>query len=356
VTAAAQIALRHAAPDDPVDPATARVKRVLVLTNGWPTPDHPEYAVFSRRQMDDLAALGIDYDVEFVNARDRGKAEYLRRLPHLARRARDADLVHCFHGLSLLLATLGGVRKPMVVSYLNALENEFLDLPGPLRVAADRMSRGLLRRGRMGLIFKDRLPDWLKADPLARYIPNGVKLDGFEPGDRAAARAALGLPADALLLLFVSSKSLDRPQKRHDRFREVLAAMRARHPGRTVEALTLVAEPFERVKAFYHAADVHVMTSDFEGSPNSVKEAMASALPVVATDVGNVRLMVDGLAAARVVAPFAVEGFCDAIDAVTAAGREAELALRDSLIAQGLDAATVARKVRRLYEDVAASG
>jgi len=346
---------RHAAPDAPVDPDAARVRRVLVLTNGWPTAEHPEYAVFSRRQMDDLKALGIDYDVEFVNARDRGKAEYLRRLPHLARRARDVDLVHCFHGLSLLLATMGGVRKPMVTSYLNALENEFLDLPAPLRVAADAVSRRLLRRGRMGLIFKDRLPDWLRDDPLARYIPNGVTLDGFVPGDRAAARAALGLPQDALLLLFVSSKNIDRPQKRHDRFCEVLAAMQARHPQRAVQALALVSEPAERVKQFYHAADVHVMTSDFEGSPNSVKEAMASALPVVATNVGNVRLMTEGLAAARVVAPFSVEGFCDAIDAVTAAGRPAELALRDSLMAQGLDAETVARKVRRLYEDVAAA-
>jgi glycosyltransferase involved in cell wall biosynthesis len=38
----------------------------------------------------------------------------------------------------------------------------------------------------------------------------------------------------------------------------------------------------------YRAADVFVLPSDFDNSPNVVLEAMASALPVVATDVGGV--------------------------------------------------------------------
>lgn len=335
------------------DGAPRRVRRVLAVTNGWPTEKHPEYAVFNARQVDDLRALGLEIDVEFVNARDLGKGEYLRRLPHLARRAAGFDLVHCFHGLSFLMARLGLVRRPMAVSFLNALDHEFADLPRPLRPAAETATRLLLRRGGTGIIFKDRLPDWLRHDPLARHIANGIDLDAFRPGDRAAARAALGLDPDAVCLLFVSSKNLLRPQKRHDRFQEVLAAMKARWPGRDIRALTLVDEPAARVKAFYHAADVHVMTSDYEGSPNSVKEAMASALPVVATDVGNVAVMTQGAAAARVVAPFSPAAFCDAIEAVLAAGPAARLALREKLIADGLDGRSVALRVQRLYEDVA---
>lgn len=338
----------------PAAAQAARVHRVLLVTNAWPSERHPEYGVFNARQVEDVTALGVEYRIAFINGRDFGTKEYLRRLPDLAPLAREVDLVHCCHGLSLLLARLGMVRKPIVVSFQNALEHEFGDQKQPIRGVCEWATRQLLRTGRHGAIFKDRLPDWLSHDPLVRYIPNGVKLDGFVPGDKAAARAALGLDPEALYLLFVSSKDLMRPQKRYDRFEAVLAAMRARYPSRDIQALTLVNEPADRVRRFYHAADVHVMTSAFEGSPNSVKEAMASALPVVATDVGNVRLMIDGLAAARVVEPFDVAAFCDAIDAVTAAGRPAELALRDSLMAQGLDSASVARKVRQLYEDVAA--
>jgi glycosyltransferase involved in cell wall biosynthesis len=41
--------------------------------------------------------------------------------------------------------------------------------------------------------------------------------------------------------------------------------------------------------AFYRAADVFALSSDFDNSPNAVLEAMACGLPVVATDVGGVR-------------------------------------------------------------------
>src|SRR5439155_474730 len=41
--------------------------------------------------------------------------------------------------------------------------------------------------------------------------------------------------------------------------------------------------------------DVFVLTSQFEGMPNAVMEAMQAALPVVATDIpGNDELVVDG--------------------------------------------------------------
>jgi glycosyltransferase involved in cell wall biosynthesis len=43
---------------------------------------------------------------------------------------------------------------------------------------------------------------------------------------------------------------------------------------------------------YMSAADVLVLASVFEGSPNAVKEAMAVNLPVVAVDVGDVRELI----------------------------------------------------------------
>jgi len=45
--------------------------------------------------------------------------------------------------------------------------------------------------------------------------------------------------------------------------------------------------------AWYRAADLFALSSDFDNSPNVVLEAMASGLPVVATDVGGVADFVD---------------------------------------------------------------
>jgi glycosyltransferase involved in cell wall biosynthesis len=108
-------------------------------------------------------------------------------------------------------------------------------------------------------------------------------------------------------------------QKRFDRFLKVFSHVHAQTGG-NVEArivgagaladtlkamvgelkLPTTAVRFEGnvadVRPFYAAADVLLLTSDHEGTPNVVMEAMASGLPVVSTDVGDVsELVKDGL-------------------------------------------------------------
>jgi glycosyltransferase involved in cell wall biosynthesis len=52
----------------------------------------------------------------------------------------------------------------------------------------------------------------------------------------------------------------------------------------------------EDVRDFHQALDVYVQTSDNEGVPNAVLEAMAVETPVVATDVGGTgELLEDGV-------------------------------------------------------------
>ena len=53
---------------------------------------------------------------------------------------------------------------------------------------------------------------------------------------------------------------------------------------------------------WYRAADVFVLSSDFDNSPNVVLEAIASGLPVVATDVGGVADYVEAPAGGSLVA------------------------------------------------------
>ncbi len=342
-------------PSGAVETPDQRALRVLAVTNGWPTERHPEYCVFTKRQVDDIRKLGVEIDVEFINAREEGKSAYLKAIPKIMRRARDYDLVHCFHGLTFLLARMVGVRKPTVVSFLNAIDNEYIDMPGLVRPHVIRLTKRIVERPQApyGVIVKDGIPPALEGRPLVHYVPNGINADLFRPGDQAAAREALGLDPNALYLLFVSSKDLHRKQKRYDRFCEVISAYRAAHPGKRIEELTLVAAPEDHVVLTYQAADVHVMTSDFEGSPNSVKEALATGLPVVSTDVGNVRKMIEGLAGSRVLDAFSTDAFVKAIDAVLDEP-EARPGLRQAVLDQGLDAKSAAGRVIDLYRAVLA--
>ncbi|MFL0692662.1 MAG: glycosyltransferase [Agrobacterium tumefaciens] len=46
--------------------------------------------------------------------------------------------------------------------------------------------------------------------------------------------------------------------------------------------------PHHKMPAYYHTIDLYVCTSEIEGTPNPVMEAMASGVPVISTDVGLV--------------------------------------------------------------------
>jgi D-inositol-3-phosphate glycosyltransferase len=61
--------------------------------------------------------------------------------------------------------------------------------------------------------------------------------------------------------------------------------------------------PHGQTPAFYRAADVFALPSDFDNSPNAILEAMACGLPVVATDVGGIRDCVADRAGGAIVPP-----------------------------------------------------
>ncbi|MBS1868211.1 MAG: glycosyltransferase family 4 protein [Actinobacteria bacterium] len=143
-----------------------------------------------------------------------------------------------------------------------------------------------------------------------RAIPNGVDADVFRPADedeRAAARAALGLPADLPLALycgrFAAVKRLDvliealrdvpmrlllvGEGEERERL-ERLAADPAL--GGRVTLRTVVDEP----APLYRAADLYVSASSTEGMSGSVLEAMASGLPVVAAPASGMPELLGG--------------------------------------------------------------
>ncbi len=133
-----------------------------------------------------------------------------------------------------------------------------------------------------------------------RLLRNGVDLDRFHPGDQAAARAALGLPAAGRWLLGVGRLV---PGKGFGLAAECLAGLPAdvglllvgdgpergaiqRLGGERVRCLGAL--PPDQVALCYRAADLLVLPSEREGWPNVVTEALASGLPVVASRVGGV--------------------------------------------------------------------
>jgi glycosyltransferase involved in cell wall biosynthesis len=133
-----------------------------------------------------------------------------------------------------------------------------------------------------------------------RLARNGVDLERFRPGDRAAERRALGLPGEATLLLgigrLVAGKGFDLAARalQHLPSRVRLVLVGDGPERATIAALGgdrvlfLGAQPPAVVAQACRACDLLVLPSEREGWPNVVTEALASGLRVVATRVGGI--------------------------------------------------------------------
>jgi teichuronic acid biosynthesis glycosyltransferase TuaC len=117
-------------------------------------------------------------------------------------------------------------------------------------------------------------------------IPSGTDLSRFRPIDRADACRTVGWDDDRAHVVFPYPKS--RTKKRYPVAKEVVEEADARI-DRPVDLQVIRGVSHEEMNLYYNAADALLLPSLREGSPNTVKEAMACNLPVVSTDVGDVR-------------------------------------------------------------------
>jgi glycosyltransferase involved in cell wall biosynthesis len=130
-------------------------------------------------------------------------------------------------------------------------------------------------------------------------IPHEVDLEVFRPTERREARRVLGLSDTRQYLLFAANPAI--PVKRFPLAQAAFDRLRALHPD--LELLTVFKEPQPRLALYMSACDALVFPSYQEGSPNVVKQAMACSLPIVATDVGDVREIVGGTAGCHICSP-----------------------------------------------------
>ncbi len=173
-----------------------------------------------------------------------------------------------------------------------------------------------------------------------RVIGNGVDLIRFRPIDRTAARRSLGIPEAAPLLVSVGHlarvKGFDLvlravsgmvdvsnavqfaivggPAASSGRYPTELAAEIARL-GIADRVTVTGAVPPEQVALWLSAADVFVLASEREGSPNALRESLACGCPVVACDVGDARQLLGAHAGLIVADRTNLQQWRDALEA-----------------------------------------
>ena len=178
------------------------------------------------------------------------------------------------------------------------------------------------------------------------YLPNGTNAEFFKPMDRDKCKEKLGWDKDKHYILYMDSNKGSRTQKRHDRYEEVLKLLKKDFDN--IVSVELSNTPREEIPTYMNACDLHLMTSDFEGSPNSVKECLCCNTPVVCTPVGNVPDMMGDIPGCYVTSGFTAEELAECVKKVLFSTNPFNG--RDLFIAKGYGIETVAKKLKGIYE------
>jgi glycosyltransferase involved in cell wall biosynthesis len=314
--------------------------KVLHITNNYPTDKNPVFGIFVKEQIESLTNLGIANEVFFINGRENGKWEYLNSIIRLRKylKGKHFDVVHCHHTLSALCFILSGCprRQKSVVSYQCDPSDELGGHFYPF-----------ITRNINFAILKNNSP--LINNSTVFNQPNGVNINFFKPIEKAFCCSKLNLDVNNKYILFVSS-NFNRMQKRYDRFKKTLEILRNKYKTDNVVELLLINTERQFVPLYFNAASMHLLTSDFEGSPNSVKEAIACNIPVVSTDVGNVSELLSGCSGFYMAKTKEPEELAElAYRVLTDTG---QINSRNVLIEKELDAQSVANKIVSIYEKV----
>lgn len=234
-------------------------------------------ARFYRQQVRGLAERGVDTTTMVVpgdSRPGRSPLDYARFFPSVFSTAvgERYDVVHANFGLTAPHA-LAQPRRPVVLSLWGT------DVFGPYGWLTERCAP----HADAVVVMSEQMADRL--DVPCTVVPHGIDLDKFQPLDRARAKARVDWDAGTRHVLFPYPPS--RTVKNHDVAARVVERVNDRLAG-DVELRTLSGVEHDQMSDYYNAAHALLLTSDWEGSPNSVKEALACNVPVVSTDVGDV--------------------------------------------------------------------
>jgi glycosyltransferase involved in cell wall biosynthesis len=319
--------------------------RVLAVTNMFPTAEDRLYGIFVSSQMESIARAGARVHVEFIDGRS-NNWNYLTGIARIRRVAatHDFDVVHAHFGLTGFVCLFQDL--PLVVSFCGD------DLLGNSdgRGGATVRSRPMVWMSRIAARRADAVI--CKSDSLAAALPqevdrsrvsviaNGVDTALFCPGDRDEARRHLGISNSERLVLF--PHNITQRVKRYD----LASAAAAILVANGIEARLWVVNgvPHDQLPQYYRAADCLLLTSDHEGSPNTVKEGLCCDLPVVSVDVGDVKRLVQMTPGSKLVPRDPQQ-----IAAALASVLNSQQRIDGSVVRDELGLSAVADRVLRVY-------
>jgi len=248
-----------------------------------------QLAPFIQEQMDSLRS--IDITCLLFPIAQNGVLGYLKHLKLLKKLIllEKPDLIHAHYGLSGLLANLQ--RKIPVITTFHGTDINNKKIRWISAIAA--------RLSKKSIYVTEQLKTLAGNDDGA-VIPCGVDTTIFSPQKMEIAKEKMKLDTSKNYVLFCSS--FNNPIKNSPLAISAFKDIKKRL-ALNMELLELNNFSREEVSSLLNASYCLIMTSFSEGSPQVIKEALATNRPIVSTAVGSVRELILNVNGCSIVEP-----------------------------------------------------
>jgi len=303
--------------------------KVLVVYSG----NKGRVSPFILDQIESLVGQGLEIDVYSIKGK--GFLGYYGNLKFLKEKIASfqPDIVHAHYGLSGLLACFQR-RVPVVVTLHGSdVSKLWVRLLSQLAIWLAKETIFVSNNFRRKFLVRH-----------FNVIPCGVDTSIFKPMNREYCREIMGLTSLNKIILF--SSSFTNVVKNYP-----LALAAHNLLINKDESVIIEMKGYDRdqVALLMNAANLCLMTSYSEGSPQFIKEAMACNSPIVSTNVGDVNWVfgdVDGC----YISSFDAENVAKQIEKGLNYG--VKINGRDRIIDLGLDSDKIAISIIAIYKKV----
>jgi teichuronic acid biosynthesis glycosyltransferase TuaC len=233
-----------------------------------------------KAQYKSLIDLGLEMDSYLIKGK--GIFGYLKNISRIRKmiKSNRYDVVHAHFSYSAFAVTLA-FPKNLVVSLMGSDLKE--------KWFTQKFSTFLSKYWWKSVIVKSQEMYDINGVKDAKILPNGVDFSIFKPIERELAIAHLGWNSTKKHIVFAGN-----PKNYIKNFPLAEQAIDYVN-SEEIEIHVLGNIPHEEIPIIFNAADVVLLTSLWEGSPNVIKEALACNRPIVATECGDVKLLLDGV-------------------------------------------------------------
>lgn len=261
--------------------------KVLHVVSSLPSKKKPFDKPFVLSQIESLRRNGVEVDIINLNA-TRNTFNYVTGIFKIIKtiNKKAYDLIHAHYAYCGWSAVFQK-RIPIIVSLMGSDlygipdEKNRQTVMGLINIISTKI---LIKFVDAVIVKSKRMRDMVCRNGVF-VIPNGVDFEKFRPLKK---RQNHDLPGRKTVF-FLGNPKL--PRKNLPLALKAIEIVKTNNPD--VELLAVFGIEQQRVIELMNSSNVFLLTSLREGSPNVIKEAMACNLPIVSTDVGDVREIIN---------------------------------------------------------------